>query len=175
MGITSAIMIISGIGIIAAVILVLAAKFMHVEEDERIGKVVECLPGANCGACGYAGCDGYAEALANGAEPILCTPGGTATATTLSEVLGVEIEAIKKYGSAWGCDICQEICPYTLHAKRQGTIYTEVEFFKKDLIPQLTSEILNAMTDEDFSCRAYSWRGRGVIERNLDIMKNEGK
>ena len=60
MGITSAIMIISGIGIIAAVMLVLAAKFMHVEEDERIGKIVECLPGANCGACGFAGCADYA-------------------------------------------------------------------------------------------------------------------
>ena len=38
MGITSAVLIISGIGVIAAVVLVLAAKFMHVEEDERIGK-----------------------------------------------------------------------------------------------------------------------------------------
>ena len=89
MGITSAIMIISGIGIIAAVMLVLAAKFMHVEEDERIGKIVECLPGANCGACGYAGCADYAKAIVEkDAEVNLCIPGGAAAAAGAAKVMG---------------------------------------------------------------------------------------
>ena len=89
MGITSAIMIISGIGVIAAIVLVLAAKFMHVEEDERIGKVVECLPGANCGACGYAGCADYAKAIVEkDAELTLCIPGGAAAAEGAAKVMG---------------------------------------------------------------------------------------
>ena len=44
------------VGVVGAVILVVASKFLAVEEDPRIGQVQECLPGANCGACGYAGC-----------------------------------------------------------------------------------------------------------------------
>ena len=89
MGITSAVLIISGIGIIAAVVLVLAAKFMHVEEDERIGKVVECLPGANCGACGYAGCADYAKAIVEKDAPLnLCIPGGADAAAGAAKVMG---------------------------------------------------------------------------------------
>ena len=52
------------IGIICAAVLVIASKIMAVKEDERFPVIRECLPGANCGACGFAGCDGYAKALA---------------------------------------------------------------------------------------------------------------
>ena len=88
------------------------------------------------------------------------------------ELTEIEAGAIKKYGSAWGCDICQEVCPYTIHAKRKGTIYTEVEFFKKSLTPILDSDTVNSMSDEEFAERAYSWRGRNVISRNLKILEN---
>ena len=54
------------IGLLAAIMLVAASKFMSVPVDETFTKVRECLPGANCGACGYAGCDGYAQALSQG-------------------------------------------------------------------------------------------------------------
>ena len=104
MGITSAIMIISGIGIIAAVILVLAAKFMHVEEDERIGKVVECLPGANCGACGYAGCADYAKAIVEAdAELNLCIPGGADAAAGAAKVMGKTAGATAAFRAVVAC------------------------------------------------------------------------
>ena len=89
------------------------------------------------------------------------------------ELTANEANAIKKYGSAWGCDICQEICPFTLRAKRKGTIYTEVDFFNEELIPILTSDKINEMSEEEFSHRAYSWRGRGAITRNLKIMEDK--
>ena len=60
---TTAILIIAGIGLVAAVVLAVADKFLSVKEDPRIGMVTAALPGANCGGCGFAGCDGYARAL----------------------------------------------------------------------------------------------------------------
>lgn len=81
------------VGAIAAVILTLAAKFMAVPVDETAVAVRGVLPGANCGACGYAGCDDYAGALA--ADPAnvsatLCTPGGATSSSAISKILGVD-------------------------------------------------------------------------------------
>ena len=80
------------IGIVCAAVLVVASKLMAVKEDERFPKVRECLPGANCGACGFAGCDGYAKALCENPDTPtnLCIPGADGVSRQLSEVLGVE-------------------------------------------------------------------------------------
>ena len=67
-GVISAIVVLLIIGAVAALILVIASKYMSVPENEMFPAIRECLPGANCGACGYAGCDGYAKALAEGEE-----------------------------------------------------------------------------------------------------------
>ena len=48
------------IAAICAVILTVASRLFSVKEDEKYVTIRECLPGANCGACGYTGCDGYA-------------------------------------------------------------------------------------------------------------------
>ena len=84
------------IGLICAVVLVTASKLMAVKEDERLPKVRECLPGANCGACGFAGCDGYAKALVeNETTPTnLCVPGADAVSHRLSNILGKEYEDV---------------------------------------------------------------------------------
>lgn len=84
------------IGIICAAVLVVASKLMAVKEDERFPAVRDCLPGANCGACGYAGCDGYAKALCEdpNVPANLCIPGADSVAKQLSEVLGVEFEDV---------------------------------------------------------------------------------
>ena len=76
-GILIAVITVAAIGLIAGIILTLASHFMAVEVDETVAKVRECLPGANCGACGYAGCDEYAEKVAGRfAKLTLCIPGG---------------------------------------------------------------------------------------------------
>lgn len=84
------------IGLICAVVLVAASAVMVVKEDPKLGQIRECLPGANCGACGYAGCDGYAKALADGTETRtnLCVPGADACAHAVSAILGVEAEDV---------------------------------------------------------------------------------
>ena len=84
--------ILLAIGVIAALVLALASHYMSVPNDERVERIRDCLPGANCGACGYTGCDGYAAALAKGeCAPNLCIPGGKTTADAIGEILGVEV------------------------------------------------------------------------------------
>jgi len=65
----------------------------HVEVDPRIEAINEALPGANCGGCGYVGCNEYAEAVVAGDAPVdKCTVGGSSCAAALADILGVEIE-----------------------------------------------------------------------------------
>lgn len=81
-----------------------------------------------------------------------------------------EEELILKYKSAWGCDICQEICPYTQKALKANTITSNIPYFNDNVIPCLAPDILTSMYDADFSLRAYSWRGRETIMRNLVLL-----
>ena len=84
--------ILFGIALLCAVMLTLASKYFGVEEDETAVAIRDCLPGANCGACGYSGCDVYAKALAAGDATAtnLCIPGGDSTAKGIADILGVE-------------------------------------------------------------------------------------
>lgn len=92
MEILTALLVMAVVGLIAGVLLAVASHFFAVPENETAVKVRECLPGANCGACGYAGCDAYAEAVANGkAEANLCIPGGADVANQLADILGVSV------------------------------------------------------------------------------------
>src|SRR5574344_1722263 len=88
------IIVIAGIGLISAVALAIADRYLSVAEDPRIGMVTAELPGANCGGCGFAGCDGYARALVAGTAPNgACAAGGEAGGEAVAkgggEVVGV--------------------------------------------------------------------------------------
>lgn len=97
MSILIPVLIVVTMGLVLGLGLALAAKFMAVPTDQKQEKIRECLPGANCGACGYTGCDGYAAAIASGeAKPDKCAPGGEKTAKALGEVLGIEISSVPK-------------------------------------------------------------------------------
>lgn len=72
-------------------------------------------------------------------------------------------------GSVWGCDRCQEICPHTKAAVESGTVLSPIPFFNTNQLPHLTYQAVKSMTDAEFSARAYAWRGRAVILRNLEI------
>lgn len=84
--------LIAGIGALAGVILSFASVKFAVEENETAKQIEEVLPGANCGSCGFAGCGGYAAALADGKveSTTLCNPGGAEVAQKIAEILGVE-------------------------------------------------------------------------------------
>ena len=57
-------------GIVFGVLLTVISKVFAVKVDERAQKITETLPGANCGACGYAGCADYADAIVNKGVPM---------------------------------------------------------------------------------------------------------
>ena len=78
------------IGLVGSIILVIASRAFAVQEDERLPEVVAILPGANCGSCGYPGCEGYAKAMLDGAPVNACGPGGAAVAAKLGAYLGVD-------------------------------------------------------------------------------------
>ena len=102
------------IGFIAAVMLAVAAKFMAVPVDETAVKIRECLPGANCGACGYAGCDDYAAALSQdrSIKTNLCVPGADAAAASIAAVLGVEAEdVIEQIANVRCSGLCDAVKP----------------------------------------------------------------
>ena len=86
-----AIGILGGLGLIFGLVLAAASKVFYVETDPRLDQLNECLPGANCGGCGYAGCGGYAEAVHNGEAPIgKCASGGNECAQAMAAIMGVE-------------------------------------------------------------------------------------
>ncbi len=89
------------LGIAFGVGLAVASKRFHVDTDPRIEEVYEALPGVDCGACGYPGCSGYAEAVVlKGADVALCVPGGAETARGVAGVMGVEAAALREKNRA---------------------------------------------------------------------------
>ena len=81
-----------------------------------------------------------------------------------------EKEAIKKTKTVWGCDICQEVCPHNQEIKK-----TSIPEFRENLIIDL--EIDETLSNKEFKKlygnRAFSWRGKQVLLRNLKIMKGD--
>jgi Na+-translocating ferredoxin:NAD+ oxidoreductase subunit B len=112
-------------GICCGVALAVAAKRFAVQVDPKIEAVRACLPGANCGACGFAGCESYAEAAVNdpACPPNKCAPGKQAVAEKVGAITGKAVGAasavisflrcsrndgeVKKKHTYIGVDTCQ--------------------------------------------------------------------
>ncbi|MDI6703389.1 MAG: Fe-S cluster domain-containing protein [bacterium] len=87
-----------GLGLLFSLCLGLASKRFYVEVDPRVGRVIEVLPGANCGACGCPGCSKYAEHVVMEPEvpANLCIPGGGEVAKEVGHITGKEVEETGK-------------------------------------------------------------------------------
>lgn len=90
------VIILFAIGLLCALLLTLSSIFFGIKENETAAAIRDCLPGANCGACGYSGCDSYAQALSQGqtTKTNLCIPGGDGTAAQIANILQVEAEDV---------------------------------------------------------------------------------
>lgn len=91
-----AVLIVAAVGLVAGIGLAIASIVMAVPVDEKAVKIEEILPGANCGACGFSGCAGYAGALSAGdiTSTALCTPGGADVAREIADYLGLIPESV---------------------------------------------------------------------------------
>ncbi|MCL1964415.1 MAG: RnfABCDGE type electron transport complex subunit B [Firmicutes bacterium] len=80
-----------GLGVLLGAALSFADRKFAVTVDERISRVRAALPGVNCGVCGYAGCDAFAQAIVDGeTKASLCKPGGKRCASAIAEIMGGE-------------------------------------------------------------------------------------
>ncbi|MBQ9941421.1 MAG: RnfABCDGE type electron transport complex subunit B [Christensenellaceae bacterium] len=97
MTIVWSLVILGGLGVALGLGLGIASKKLAVEVDERIEKVREYLPGANCGACGFPGCDGLASAIVeNGAAPSNCGVCSAENLAKIGQIMGQEVQAGEK-------------------------------------------------------------------------------
>jgi RnfABCDGE-type electron transport complex B subunit len=107
-------MVAASIGLAAATLLSMAviigyvlgwaSRTFHVEVDPRVERINDSLPAANCGGCGYIGCNDYAEAIVHDDASVnLCAPGGPACAEAVAEIMGVEVEQTWPYRAVVHC------------------------------------------------------------------------
>ena len=93
-----------GLGLLFGLLLGIAARIFAVNKDSKAEEILELLPGANCGACGFPGCSGLAAAIVRGeASPAACTVCGSDAAETIAQILGIEV-------AAEDCQIARLIC-----------------------------------------------------------------
>ncbi len=86
------------------------------------------------------------------------------------ELSFAEISLMTEYNTVWGCDECQSVCPYNREPR-----VTPISFFHKDIIDELTPEYVQSLSREGLRNRAFGWRGRAVLTRNLEKVKNMKK
>ncbi len=124
--------------------------------QSEIGEAVKC---SECGACIFA-CP--TKSLSGGGE---CLSQITQKKGELSEE---EKVLIFRTGMAWGCDACQKSCPHNLNPR-----ISPIPFFLEKTVYGISLSSLEKMTKEEFSERAFSWRGKKTVERNLKILEKE--
>lgn len=107
-GILSAIAVVAGVGLVIGIVLGIAGNRLAVKVDKKQEEIRDALPGLNCGACGFAGCDDLAAAIAKGeSKANACPVGGEDTANAVAKITGesVEVEPTTAYVACGGdCD-----------------------------------------------------------------------
>jgi Na+-translocating ferredoxin:NAD+ oxidoreductase RNF subunit RnfB len=102
------ILALGGMGLLLGAGLGFAAIKFKVETDPRLPLIRDALPGANCGGCGFAGCDAFADAILKGdAKPTGCPVGGNTTSQKIAEVLGITVEDQIRLCSFIRCGGCE--------------------------------------------------------------------
>ncbi|MEE9524353.1 MAG: 4Fe-4S binding protein [Thermodesulfovibrionales bacterium] len=139
-----------GTGAVFGLGLAFAAKKFSVKMDPRIEQVKEELAGAHCGACGYAGCQQYAEAVVQKPDvaPTLCTPGGDRVAELVAQITG---------------KVAEKMAPIFSRIMCQGGTSLSQKRFKYEGIADCRAAILAGGGDK--SC-IYGCLGYGTCVRS---------
>ncbi len=117
----------------------------------------------NCGSCARACPTGILSG-----KGVLCL---SAVTQKKGELTPEEKELILDHGSVWGCDLCQVSCPHVRRAIKSGDANSPVAFFNTDRTPRLTYDLVASMPEDEFQSRAYAWRGRKTLLRNLALLE----
>ena len=97
------------IGFLLGLLLGIFKKIFAVKVDPKITAVREALSGANCGGCGYAGCDAFAEALVAGDAPVTgCVAGGSSVSNAIAQILGVNAGSVESKVAFLACNGSKE-------------------------------------------------------------------
>ena len=103
---TGAILFMLGLGGACGLVLSIASRVFYVYEDPRIAEVEDCFAGANCGGCGYTGCNAAAVAVVEGKAPAsICIVGGADSAQAAAKVMGMDVggsEPVLSYNPCTG-------------------------------------------------------------------------
>lgn len=139
-----ALAVLAGLGVLFGIALALVAARFTVKVDPRVEQVRETLPGANCSACGFAGCMGYAEAVVGNPDVAanLCVPGKAAVAEKIAEITGKKAEKLEP-------KIARVFCQGRTSLSQRRFIYTGVK--------DCTAAVLAAGGDKscEYGCLGY--------------------
>lgn len=140
--------VLSTMGFVFAVILGFASQKFAVPVDERVTKVREVLPSANCGGCGYPGCDGFAQAVVDGKAKVNgCPVGGSPVAAKIAEILGLDAgDSVKK--------VAHVICKGTCSVAKNDAYYNGIQ----------DCRAANIVLGGDKSCK-FGCLGLGTCEK----------
>ncbi|MBE6538489.1 MAG: epoxyqueuosine reductase [Ruminococcaceae bacterium] len=154
----------SGLGVIGKNHMLITEKYSSfvflgsiicdIPTDGVAGEIREC---ENCGLC--------EKSCPVGLDSSSCL---SALSQKKGELTAEEQERLLSGGSAWGCDICQMCCPHSARLSE-----TEIDFFRTGRLEYVTTDTINSMTDDEFRARAFSWRGRETLMRNLRIFEDK--
>ena len=127
---------------------------------EKLGQIASPLSHRHCSSCGAC-----RRACPTGILRGECADCLSAITQRKGELTEKEAEMMRKFNTVWGCDLCQSVCPYNKEPQ-----ITPLRFFREDRITCLTRERLDTMSKEEFNERAFAWRGRKTVRRNLDLL-----
>lgn len=134
-----------GLGLVFGIGLAFAAQKFAVKVDPKVEQVRDVLAGANCGACGFAGCQAYAEAVVVKPDisPNLCTPGKASVALAVARITGKVAEAVEPRFARIMC---------------QGSWSKSVKRFKYEGVEDCRAAILAGGGDKAciYGCLGYS-------------------
>ena len=132
--------VLTAVGLLVGLGLVFTGRKFHVDVDEKEQAVRAELPGNNCGACGFAGCDALAAAIAKGEAPVnSCPVGGNPVAEKIGAIMGVDAGEVEKKVAFV---MCKGSCDVT---KNQGN-YIGIQDCRAAVLSGMN------LTDCDYGC-----------------------
>ncbi len=119
---------------------------------------------------GCEGCDACIRACPGGCLPQHRETCVSAISQKKGTLTAEDMRLLTSQPLVWGCDVCQLVCPHNRRIIAEGRD-TPVAYFTQNRIHHIDETLLSQMSEEAFGRRAYAWRGKAVIERNLSLLR----